>query len=185
MRFILIRHGETEEPRPGLEAIGHDDSALSPFGRRQAAALADVLREASDRGQHFEAVYTSPLTSTNETARTIAGALGIAGVIPSDELVTITPEILPEDGALDAVEALQSRAWDLIEALKTRHDAAASIVLVTHELVVRSLVCRALGMPLTDLRRFRLDPASLTTIDYRTAPRERTLLAGLNETCHL
>jgi hypothetical protein len=40
-------------------------------------------------------------------------------------------------------------------------------------------------MPLTDLRRFRLDPASLTTIEYRTAPRERTLLAGLNETCHL
>ena len=185
MRFTLVRHGETEEPRPGLEAIGHDDSPLSAFGRRQTQALAGVLREAAEHGERFEAVYTSPLRSTTETATAIANALGIVDVATADELLTITPEVLPEDGALDAVEALQTRAWALIESLKTRHDPASTLVLVTHELVVRSLVCRALSMPLTDLRRFRLEPASLTTIEYRTAPRERTLIATLNETCHL
>ena len=185
MRFTLVRDGETEEPRPGLESIGHDDSPLSALGRQQAEAMASALREASDRGERFEAVYTSPLRSTSETATTIADALGIVDTARADELITITPEVLPEDGAFDAVEALQTQAWQLIETLKTRHDPASTLVLVTHELVVRALVCKALGMPLTGLRRFRLDPASLTTIEYRTAPRERTLLAGLNETCHL
>jgi len=185
MRFTLVLHGETEEPRPGLEATGHDDSALSAFGRRQAAAIATVLEEASQHGERIEAVYTSPLRSAADTALSIADALGLASAVQANELVTITPEVLPDDGAVDAVAALQERAWSLIEVLKTRHDPASTLVLVSHELVVRSLVCRALNMPLTDLRRFRLEPASLTTIDYRTAPRERTLLAGLNEVCHL
>jgi broad specificity phosphatase PhoE len=144
-----------------------------------------MLEEAAQHGERFEAVYSSPLRSASETALSIADVLGLASTVRADELVTITPEVLPEEGAFDAVEALQGRAWELIEALKTRHDPAATLVLVTHELVIRAVVCRALGMPLTDLRRFRLEPASLTTIDYRTAPRERTLLAGLNETCHL
>ena len=129
--------------------------------------------------------YTSPLRPASDTALSIADALGLGSTVQANELITITPEVLPDDGAVDAVEALQERAWSLIEALKTRHDPASTLVLVTHELVVRAVVCRALGMPLTDLRRFRLEPASLTTIEYRTAPRERTLLAGLNETCHL
>jgi broad specificity phosphatase PhoE len=185
VRFTLVRHGETEEPRPGLESIGHDDSPLSALGRRQAEALAGVLREASERGERFEAVYASPLRSTTETASAIAGVLGVPDAMRADELMTITPEVLPEDGSLDAITALQSRAWEFIEGLKSRHEAASTVVLVTHELVVRALVCRALNMPLADLRRFRLDPASLSTIEYRAQPRERTLIAGLNETCHL
>ena len=185
MRFMLVLHGETEEPRPGLEATGHNDSPLSAIGRRQASAIAMVLEEASQGRERFEAVYTSPLQAASETAVTIADSLGLATTLPAAELITITPELLPEDGAVDAVAVLQERAWSLIEALKTRHDPASTLVLVTHELGIRAVVCRALGMPLTDLRRFRLEPASMTVIEYRTAPRERTLLAGLNETCHL
>jgi hypothetical protein len=40
-------------------------------------------------------------------------------------------------------------------------------------------------MPLDDMARFALHPGSLTVIEYRTQPRERTLIASLNETCHL
>jgi broad specificity phosphatase PhoE len=185
VRFTLIRHGETEDPRPGLEAIGHDDPALTTLGKRQAGAMAAVLRSIAERGATVEQVYTSPLRAATDTADAIASGLSLDRPLVAPELITLTPEVLPKDGAIDALESIQSRAWDLIESLNQRHDQASTLVRVTHELTVRALVCRALSMPLTDLLRFRLDPASMTTIDYRTQPRERTLIAYLNETCHL
>lgn len=80
---------------------------------------------------------------------------------------------------------VQERAWSLLEALRQEQEDGASLVLVTQESVIRALVCRALGMPLTDTTRFALFPGSMTTIEFRTQPRERILLAALNEVCHL
>ena len=46
----MVRHGEVEEPRPGLSQIGHDDPPLTELGRRQADALATELQGAITRG---------------------------------------------------------------------------------------------------------------------------------------
>ena len=60
-------------------------------------------------------------------------------------------------------------------------------MLVSHELTIRALICRALGMSLADARRFRLDLASISAIEFRRAPNGdmRMTVAGLNETCHV
>ena len=184
MRFTLVRHGEVEEPRPGLSEIGHDDPPLTQMGRRQADALATELQGAITRGTTIEAVYSSPLRAAMETAEAIARDLEVEAPRRAFELTTLTPEVVPP-GDHGALAALQEQAWSLIEALRQEHGERSTVVLVTHELTIRAVVCRALSMPLDDAYRFALDPASLTTIEFRSQPRERLLLDNLNETCHL
>ena len=184
MKFLLARHGEIEAS--WLPDMGHDDPPLTDLGYRQARALAGELQLISQRGAALSAVYTSPLRAASMTAESITEALGLPAPLVSEALGTLTPEILPAEGGMDALEALQQRAWQTIEALRDQHDAG-DIVVVSHELTIRSLVCRALNMPLSQLRRYCLDPASLSAIEFRRAPSGdlRTILALLNEVCYL
>ena len=185
MKFVLVHHGELEDDPLAYAAVGHDDPPLSDTGLKQARAVADELRALSSRGERHASVLSSPLRAPQTAAALISATLNLAQADLREELATLTPEVLPSGGGLEAIEVIQERAWSVIEALKQAHEPDATLVLVTHELTIRSLVCRALSMPLTEMRRFALEPGSLTVIEYRTQPRERTLLASLNETCHL
>ena len=185
MKFTLVRHGEVEDPRPGLSEIGHDDPGLTAYGRRQAAALAKELLDAIEHGQQIEALYTSPLRAARTTAEALSAVLDVGDPRVASELTTLTPEVVPK-GDISAVEAIQEQAWGLLLALKEQFEQRATIVLVTHELTIRALVCKALGMDLAGMLRFELEPASLTTIEFRLQrDRERTLIAALNDTCHV
>ena len=186
MKFTLVRHGEVDDPKPGLSDIGHDDPALTAYGRRQSAALAHELMSALERGEQIEALYTSPLRAARTTAEALSAVLDAGEPRVASELATLTPEILPE-GDTSAVAAIQERAWQLIQELKQQFEQRTTVVLVTHDLTIRALVCKALDMPLAGMFRFELAPASLTTIDFRLQRdgRERTLIAALNDTCHV
>jgi 2,3-bisphosphoglycerate-dependent phosphoglycerate mutase len=63
---ILVRHGETEWNRE-RRWQGWADPPLNALGRRQAAELAERLRETP-----FDAVYTSDLRRAHETALIVA-----------------------------------------------------------------------------------------------------------------
>ena len=185
MKFTLVRHGEVEDAQPGLSDIGHDDPALTAHGRREAVALARELLSDVEHGSPIEALYTSPLRAARSTADALSAVLGVGDPLLAPELATLTPEVLPE-GDYSAVEAIQERAWNLLLNLKEQHEQTSTIVLVTHDLTIRALVCRALEMQLADMRRFELAPASMTTIEFRLQrDRERTLIAALNDTCHV
>lgn len=71
MRWLLVRHGETEWIERGL-LHGRLDSPLSRAGRRHAQQTADRLR-----GESFDAFYTSPLGRAVETAEILGSALGV------------------------------------------------------------------------------------------------------------
>jgi broad specificity phosphatase PhoE len=180
LRLILVRHGDVEES--WLPDMGHNDPPLNDTGRKQAEALASELREQSRRTQPPEAVYTSPFRSARETANRIAEALKLEETVTTDGLSTLTPEVLPEYGSLAALEAIQENAWAAVESIKAAHGDEANLIIVTHDLPIRAVVCKALSIPLTDMRRFDISTASLTTIWFRGP---RTLLAGLNDNCHL
>jgi probable phosphoglycerate mutase len=181
MRFVLVLHGEVEADPLAHAAAGHDDPPLSALGRRQAEAVAAELAPHAPA----TAIYSSPFRATREAASLIAETLRISAPDLRDELGTLTPEVLPENGSLDAVAAIQVRAWSVIEEAKTNLEPGATVVLVTHELTIRALVCNALSMPLQEMRRFTLEPGSISTIEWRLQPRERTLIGSLNEVCHL
>ena len=182
MKLTLIRHGETEEPGPGLSEIGHADPDLSSRGSVEAEAIARALRARADKGERFEGLYSSPLRAARSTASLIGQSIGLEITRLHDELATLTPEVVPPGGALEALGLLQERAWDLVEALRQKHDDASTLLLVSHNLTIRTLVCRMLDASLVDLHRFELAPASITTLEFRN---QRRLLSVLNETCHL
>ena len=167
MRFVLIVHGEVEG--------GRDDPPLSQTGRHEAQALAAELQKQTANAT----VLCGPRRATQETAALIALALQASMPQLRDDLSA------PEDESIAALAASQVQAWSLIEAAKTQFDADATLVLVTHDLIVRALVCRALSMPLDEMQRFSLQSGSMSTIEWRVQPRERTLIASLNEVCHL
>ena len=70
MQIVLVRHGEPEWVRQGLNV---DDPPLTGRGLRQAVNMADVLRH-----EHFDEVYCSPLTRARQTAAPLFNALGCA-----------------------------------------------------------------------------------------------------------
>ena len=70
--IYLIRHGDAVPDPADLLPGDYDDQNLSALGRRQAEALAARLREVP-----FDALYTSPLRRTQQTAEPLARALGL------------------------------------------------------------------------------------------------------------
>ncbi|MEN9936613.1 MAG: hypothetical protein RLZZ387_3192 [Chloroflexota bacterium] len=70
--FYLVRHGETDWNADGRWQ-GYADIPLNDAGRAQARRLADRLRHESIR---FDAIYSSDLQRSWETAAIVAEALG-------------------------------------------------------------------------------------------------------------
>ena len=168
MRLILVRHAEA------------DHSALSSHGRNHAAVIAHEIAEAASRTFPVAAVYSDPATAAFETAQVITDALAIALPTPDGAFASLST-----DAAAEGLEAHQGKVWAAVESLQELHSPDSTLVIVSHEMPVRLLVCQALSIPLNEMHRFRIDLASLTTLDFRLTPQRRTILAGLNETCHL
>ena len=91
----------------------------------------------------------------------------------------------------ESLAEVARRAWPTVEPLINiaagdRNDAAAledrSIVIVSHNFVLRTLVCRVLELQLNRWRNFELDLASRSTVER---VRGRPVLVDLNETSHL
>lgn len=180
---MLICHGDAEDlsMRPDL---GHNDPPLTTIGLRQAALLAEHLRVEGLR-RRFAAVYTSPLQPAAVTASVIADAIGQPLQTVLNELSTLTPEWLPATTSSafeEVMTTLQERAWSGIEQLQQAHAEDEAIIAVTHRLTIQAVVCKVLALPLAQFGSFKVQPASRTSLDFR---RQRVLLAGLNDLCHL
>ena len=67
LRLYIARHGETDwNVQHRLQ--GWTDRPLDETGRKQAAALAESLK-----GVHIDAIYSSTLSRSRDTAQTVAG----------------------------------------------------------------------------------------------------------------
>jgi broad specificity phosphatase PhoE len=72
VKLFFVRHGESEANLIGQISNRGLKHGLTEKGRRQAAALADYLKD-----QDALQVYASPLLRARQTAEILAGALGI------------------------------------------------------------------------------------------------------------
>lgn len=66
LRIYLARHGQTDGNANG-RAQGFTDTPLNATGKQQAAQLAEALK-----GVHLDAIYSSTLSRSRETAETVA-----------------------------------------------------------------------------------------------------------------
>lgn len=200
MRLILIRHGETANNASGL-VQGRLDLPLNELGERQASAVAAFLA-----GEPLAHVACSPLQRARRTAELVAAPHGLMPELIPDlaemdvgEMEGLSgprmrerfPEFLaawagPSGPSLpmpggESLEGVQARAWAVVEDLCDAWPDG-TVAAVTHNFVLATVVCKALGLPLADFRRFRHSVAGRTVIDFRP---DRTLILSLNDTCHL
>ena len=201
MRLHLVRHGETAHNRDGL-GLGRADAPLTEHGRRQAeAAVERLAREPLAR------VLTSPLGRAEAIARPLAeraGAplevraelieldVGETEGLPLAEIAERFPAFVAAWRGPDAATAempggeslaqLAARLEPLAAELSALPDDGDDVAVVSHNFVLRLLVCRLLGLEPAAFRAFALDLASLSTLSLR---RGRAVVERLNDRCHL
>lgn len=181
-RILLIRHGNTDYVNHKLcgrlPGIG-----LNAEGVLQAQQVGRYLA----REVPIEAIYSSPLQRTQETAEIIAGMrepdIGIKveerlNEVDFGDWTGATFQSLqatdhwrryngsrslhaPPGG--ESLTNVQARAWDCVSAMHRDHPAGA-VALVSHADVIRALLLLVLGMPLDLLLRIQVGPASISEI---------------------
>jgi len=195
----LIRHGETEHNRTGL-TLGRADVPLNDLGRQQAAALGARFAD-----HPLGAIYCSPLSRALETARALAGERDIPLYV-RDELLEMDvgetenitfaelreryPGFLNEWGGASP-EAARMPGGESLTEVASRLDPFLAdlraithdhIAVVTHNFVLKLLLCRLLDVPLRSFRTFGTDVASVSTVIMRDS---RISVRVLNDLCHL
>ncbi|GAA4427127.1 histidine phosphatase family protein [Georgenia halophila] len=97
MRLILVRHGQTSSNVEGLLDTGEPGADLTELGRKQAAALPEVLGD-----EPVGLIVTSTLVRTQQTAAPLAAALGLEPWI-RDGIREVTAGDLEMRGDMEAV----------------------------------------------------------------------------------
>lgn len=180
--FRMLRHGQTEHTKAKrFSGSGGADPGLTEVGVAQARAAISLVRAGA-----VDAVVTSPLRRTRETAAVVAEALGLDVRVEDglrecafgewegltfaeveegwpDELAAwlgSTAVAAPGGESFDDVTSRVRRTRDRLIA---RHPGR-SLLLVTHVTPIKTLVRLALDAPARALFRMELSPASLTTV---------------------
>jgi broad specificity phosphatase PhoE len=198
LEIILARHGETEW---NVEEVfrGRADVELNETGRQQAELLAEHLAELK-----IEAVYSSPLKRALNTAQAIARRHQLEvkaspGLIDCDfgqwqglqlqEVKTSYKELyrqwaesphrakIPGGESLDRV---RERALKVVDDIVARYKAR--VVLVSHRVVNKVLICALLGLDNSHFWNIRQDTGATTTFSHQDG---RFVLIGHNDTSYL
>lgn len=199
IKLILIRHGETGWNHERRIQGGSSDTVLSPLGKKQVRSLGLALK-----GEKLSAIYSSPLQRALETARAIARYHNLEVQVEPElrelevgELEGMTIERLGSDFSQflvqwrggdgseklpsgESLADLQNRAWSTVQRIAAKHDGA--VVVVSHYFVILTIICAALGLPPSGIRRFRVSVGSMSVLDFKNS---RPCLASLGDICHL
>jgi phosphoserine phosphatase len=200
MRLILVRHGESEWNRIGRYQ-GQEDAPLSELGLQQAEALGNRLRH-----EHIDTIYTSPLSRARRTAEGIARhhphvpfiddpALyeihhGIWQGMLAAEVRELYPDLLEEwrcyptrcqmpEG--ESFSNILKRTLNFKERVARKH-ADGTVLVSTHDVVIKILIADALGMHMDRINRIWVTNASISVVEYTD---ELPFLVSLSEACHL
>ena len=199
VRILLVRHGETDWNKVG-RFQGRTDIGLNVQGKAQAKALSLALRE-----EPLKAIYSSPMIRAMETATAI-NRYHKAPLLQNDDLMEMDlgdfegllgrnlrnehPEFLSrwlEDAASvrmpngENLAQVQERAWSVVEEIVENYHEG-SILLCAHNFVILMILCRALGMAISDFRRLRLSVGAISIIEIGKG---RNSVVCINDTCHL
>ena len=199
-RVILVRHGETEWNRSRRIQGSNSNISLNETGRQQAESLALRLKS-----EPVQAIYSSPLQRTLDTAQAIARHhqlevqlepdlrefdLGeLEGIKIEDlnksyrEILLINSqgEILPRVPGGESLKEVQQRVWSTVQRLVSQHPDGL-IVVVSHYFALLTIICHGLNLPLLEMARLRLDASSMSILTF-DGQFPRLLL--FNDTCHL
>ena len=194
LRIYLARHGQTDwnvEQR----MQGGTDIPLNATGRKQAAALKDHLK-----GVRFDAVYSSTLSRSRETAEIVRGKVALTSLPALGErrfgkfegLLSTAPDTGPEferrrwdpQDALDGGEswiAFGDRVRSAIQTIRSKHPSG-SVLVVGHGGTNQAILQILFGLSLDDTRAITQanDELYLIELDAAGAPRLWKLVTAAN-----
>ncbi len=183
--IILLRHGVTESTdRKLFCGSGGADPGLTPVGVEQAERAAQWI--AAHGGA--DAIVTSPLRRTRETASFVSQALGLnvehePGIAEAnfgdwdghsfpevmerwpnelEQWLSSTSVAPPGGEHFDGVQERVTAARDRLVAAY----AGRTVVAVSHVTPIKMMVRLALGAPIQVIYKMELAPASITTIKW-------------------
>jgi probable phosphomutase (TIGR03848 family) len=186
---LLVRHGRTKANADGILAGHLPGVKLDSQGRKQAAELAERLSDV-----RIPRIISSPLERTVATADAIAAfqrrtvirdvddrfveckygewtgkKLGDLAKEPMWSVVQAHPSAAVFPGADgESMRDMQHRA---VEGIRDWNETVGSdglYVVVSHGDVIKAILADALGMHLDAFQRIRVDPASLSIVQYTT-----------------
>lgn len=198
-KVYLLRHGRTAWNKDKIFR-GRADVPLDEHGLAQAKCVAQALK-----GIEIGRIYSSPLSRAVQTAEPVAACKQLPlNEVPefldidygqwtskADEQVRqLFPElyqqwlIQPEqvhfpDG--EDLAGVRYRAFAKLEKLAAEADEQ-SILMVTHRVVLKVLLCSAMEMGLSKFWQVQVDTASLSVLGFEQGGLKLLLL---NDTCHL
>ncbi|RJR20838.1 MAG: histidine phosphatase family protein [Desulfobacteraceae bacterium] len=200
--IYLIRHGQTMWNKEEVFR-GQSDIPLNDFGRQQASAIAKELQEKKLQNPVF---FSSPLKRARETAEIASSFLPGISVIDIEALIDIHfgewqgqakekieklyPELYrmwlesPAEVVFPGGEDLKKvadRAEKAFIAIAREH-MENDVIIVTHRVINKVLLCRLLGAGFDSFWKIRQDTACINILTW-----EHFLfnMLVINDTCHL
>jgi broad specificity phosphatase PhoE len=199
-RIYLVRHGATQLTAEDRFA-GSSDVSLSAEGRGQVASLAERLKN-----ENLDAIYTSPLSRTLETAHILASPHGLEPTpepclreidyghweglsrteverdfqteyaIWQEDPFTIAPQ--GGESGLNVLNRILPVVRRIVETHRHR-----SVLVVSHKGTNRLLISSLLGFDMRSYRdRLDQSPAALNILDFMSEVRPR--LRVFNDVSH-
>ena len=196
--IVLIRHGETEWNVADIFR-GRTDIELNETGLRQAKLLAEYLGNVK-----MDAIYSSPLKRASKTAEIIASYhkldididpglsdfnFGKWQGLSHQEVKDKYKELYtgwinhPDRVKMPAGESLddvRKRTMGVVTTVIARY--RGTVVLVSHRVVNKVLICALLGLDNSHFWNIKLDTCGITTFTYEN---ERFILTKHNDTSYL
>jgi broad specificity phosphatase PhoE len=179
--MVLVRHGRTAW-NAERRFLGRTDLPLDGVGTLEAERLAAVAR-----GQ-FDHVYVSPLRRARETALALAPPDGEAvdalQEMGHGEIEGLTGEEAlarhaaffdafdedPTDVRIPGGETfreVRDRAWAALQLLAAAHRPGERVAVVSHQVVISTVLCTLSGSSLRDWRRFGLPNTGAAVLGWR------------------
>ena len=198
-RIYLVRHGTTDWNKEEIFR-GRAECKLNETGKAEARALAAYLEDIPLAG-----IYSSPLSRAMETARPTAEFKSLEVIsdpaftdldfgtwqgLPLKEAQERYPDLYrlwreqPGEVSFPGGENLtqvRNRAWEGLIRLAERNPQR-TILIVTHRVVTKVLICAALGLDLSHFWQVKQDSTAINCFEYS---RGNFQIALINDTCHL
>src|SRR5258708_24289493 len=182
--FMLIRHATNDYVKTHRLAGWTPGVHLNDFGRAKAEAIGKRLAQA-----HLDAIYTSPLERTVETAQAILEHHPRLHLEILDDLGEVrygdwtggeiqklvhrkmweVIQHFPSRARFpngEAMRQVQMRAVNALESLIEKHPRS-TVAIVSHSDVIKMIVAHFLALHLDLFQRIEISPASLTILAMR------------------
>jgi len=177
---LFMRHGETPWNREG-RVMGRNPIELDAEGRAQVEAAIPFARLLKP-----ELIITSPLIRARQSAEIIANGVGDVAVTEDPQLAEVQygrwegmvyddlvddpdyakyrvdPLTLPTPGG-ETIVQVQSRGVEAVRRV-IAENPGRRILFVSHGDIIRTVLCKLMGLELEHFRRIRVDNATFSGV---------------------